>query len=241
MSLDFWQRLQVRLTAEFQAKKAALAALMQPIPATVDTVALALEQAASNRVRVMEEVARLENLQLLTQSIAIQVQVIARDAGLIPLELRLETMRNLNQLYLDYLVGLPSRLAPEQDLKLAAEQYANLRTQGSAESAVTERARLRALTRDIRVLGLEEGGRFETDVRSMQTTIDLWDAELKALRVKTETSVRCDPPIAALLAEYSVQVFPVELAQPIPTVEGVAAPDGEPGASEVTDDGHSSR
>lgn len=222
MSLEFWHRLQGRLKAEFQAKKQALAVLLQPIPATVDTAALALDQAAANRKQVLIELGRLENLQLLSQAIAHQIQRVAMEVGINSYELRLETMRNLAEVYTTHLCGLPSRLAPEQDIRLAAEQYAALRVGGSAEAAMTERARLRALTRDIRVMGAEDAGAYESSVRSSQTTIDNWDAELQSLRVSTQVQLRLDDSLAQLLVEFGVQVeevVPPPVEAPVDTAE----------------------
>lgn len=213
LSIEFWLRLQGRLTQEFDARGQALKQLLATKPATVDTLTLVLDQAARAREQAYEELNNLELLQALIQLVSTQLRYASFDAGIPEMEQRIEGMRKVIALFSETMCGLPTRIPAEEDLKHAATQMNSLRSAGTGEAVSAERQRLRAMTRDIQVMGLEEGAGYEKAVRSMQTTLDQWEADLQTRRVSTLLSVRVSEELARILASFGVSVQPIEEPQ----------------------------
>lgn len=238
-SLEFWGRLLNRLEAEFAAGDALLQSLMTPLPASVDSLPLAQAQADANRALVYEALSRLELVQVLLVAVTLGHQDKLAEVGIPQLELQLAARRQIANLFGRHMCGLPRRTLVEQDLHIANERFNALRSAGQGDSINLERQRMRAITRDILVVGQEDAAGYETATRRLQTEIDELDSELQALRVGTVLALELPDEQAAALAEFGVLVYPVR-DQELPTApagqaETISAAGAEEAETSLTD------
>ena len=204
LPLEFWTRLQHRMTAEYQAQLTRLAEMLKPTPVTVDTGEQALQRAPQARGELFGRVHELENLQLVLMILGGQLRIASFRAEIPDLEAHIYCLRSMAQLKEDFLTGLPRRAPFEQEIQVALTQYAGLRTAGTGEVILSERQRLRALTINLPPLGAEDTVEQERALRTLLTNIDQKEAELQNLKVSTLLSLRVPDDLAQLISSFGV-------------------------------------
>lgn len=230
LPLEFWTRLEVRLAAEYQAQRTRLTDAMVPIPVTVDTGVVALQQAAQARATVFNQVHELENIQMLLMVLGGQVRTVTFRAEIPDIEAHIACLRNMAELFGTALAGLPRRLPREQEINSLLAEYNALRNLGTGEITMQERKRLRDMTIQMPVVGSEDTVEHERALRTLQSTIDQKDAELQNLKVTTRMSLRVPNQLAPLVESFGVQMW--EDAHP-PALPPVAAESAEAPAPQV--------
>lgn len=224
LPLEFWTRLQVRLAAEYQAQRARLTDAMAPIPVTVDTGTIALQQAQAARAAVFAQVHELENMQLLLMIMGGQVRTATFRAEIPDLEAHITCLRNMAELFSGVLSGLPRRFPREQEVQSLLSEYHALRNLGTGEITMQERQRLRAMAIPLPVVGAEDAVEHERALRTLQSNIDQKDAELQNLKVRTLMTLRVPNELAALVQSFGVQM----LEDAEQAASGAAEPSGMP-------------
>ena len=204
LPLEFWTRLEVRLTAAYQVQRARLTEAMAPSLVTVDTGDAALKQAAPARAAIFAQVAELENMQVLLMILAGQARATAFQAEIPDLESHIACLRGMAELYSTALTALPRRLPREQEIQATLTQYNALRNAGTGEITMSERARLRAMAIELPVVGAEDTVEHERGLRALQSNIDQKDAELQNKRVTTMMSLVVPDELASLVESFGV-------------------------------------
>lgn len=216
LPLEFWLRMQARLDTEFSAQKSRLTEMLKPVPVTVDTGEHAIKQAVQTRQEVFANMQELENIQMLLMVLAGQVRLVSFRAELPDVEAHIKCLRSVAATYTDFLTGLPRRLITEQELNAAVAQYGSLRSAGSNEVAHAERQRLRAFTRDLPVVGIEDTAGYGRSVRSMYSNIDQLEANLQTLKATIQMQLTVPDNLVALVESFGVTMFAIEAPQ-LPT------------------------
>jgi hypothetical protein len=228
LPLEFWTRLEVRLTAAYQVQRARLTEGMAPTLVTVDTGDAVLKQAAQARAAIFAQVTELENMQVLLMILAGQARATAFQAEIPDLESHIACLRGMAELYSTALIGLPRRLPRETEIQSALTQYNALRNAGTGEITMSERARLRAMTIELPVVGAEDAVEHERNLRALQSTIDQKDAELQNLRVSTIMSLVVPDELAGLVESFGVPMGtiapPALPAEPVGSALALPAP-----------------
>ncbi|KVP75509.1 hypothetical protein WJ96_07320 [Burkholderia ubonensis] len=206
LPLQFWTRLQVRMADEYQAQRDRLAEALKPAPATVDTGDTNLQRSPQARAEVFSLVRELENIQSLLMILGGQVRIATFRAEILDVEAQITCLRNIAQVFEDFLCGLPRRLPLEQELQTALSQYAGLRTAGSGELILAERQRLRALTINLPVLGAEDTIEQERELRTLHSNIDQLEAELQSRKVSTLMALQVPDDLAELVTSFGVKM-----------------------------------
>lgn len=230
LPLEFWTRLEARLAADYQDQCARLRDAMLPMPVTVDTGELALQQSAAARDAVFGKVAELENMQLVLMILSGQVRKVSFRAQIPDAEAHIACLRNMAALFGEVITGLPRREPRELELRSVLTQYNALRNAGTGEITMSERARLRGMTIELPIVGMEDAVDHERALRSLQSNIDQLDAELQNLRVSTLMSLRVPPELASLVQSFGVDMWQDEAPAALPAPSDAGAPAAEQAA-----------
>lgn len=219
LPLEFWTRLEVRLASDYQAQRARLTEALVPVTATVDTGAIALTQSADARQSIFNKLRELENIQLLSMILNGQVYTATYRAEIPYRKADISLLRNFVELISSTLIGLPPRQPREQELHTLLNDYNALRNLGTGEITMQERQRLRSMTVELPVVGMEDAVEHERSLRVIQSNIDRKESELQNLMVTTLMSLRIPDELATLVSSFGVQVFPENVT---PAVEDTA-------------------
>lgn len=234
LPLEFWIRLQTRIEAEFAASRARLPELLAPSPVTIDSGELAIQHVTQNRQEFFARLSELESMQMLLMVLGGQVRIAMFRADIMTVEAHIACLRNVAEVFTEFMSNRPRRIPVEQELLAALQQYNALRSSGNNETVQAERQRLRAFTRDLQVLGAEDIYEYERVLRTLHSNIDQKEAELQNLKVTTLMQLSVPDNLEALVASFGVELFsnePALLQAPEGTdsaaLEGPQATDAE--------------
>jgi hypothetical protein len=206
-SLDFWLRMQVRLTAAFANGRQKLAEFRElSFKANIDDAELGRKRANAARADGLRLLAEVEALRVLTLGIEAQIRPVFNGAELPQLLSRMACVRDVLETYRT-VSDLPPRTPAEEDLADFERRYAALKNAGNGEAVVADRERLRSQAVSLRALGREEGVAYEEKVRHIETSLDHMVTQVQDIKTRTFLAVDVAEEAIPLLAAFGIKVY----------------------------------
>ena len=218
LSLDFCERLIARLDQDFDAKESQLAELALPREATCANYQLIAAQNEELRRSASDLMARQEDLLSVQSLIRLARDRKAFEEGLVYDEQGMRSLQRTIDMLQRHVTKLPRRQPVEQELANISDQLQQMQRAGHGENVNAERQRLRAITRNLPVMGQEDFSDVASYATRLQAIVDEGMENIRAARLgmKVRVPFPAERYVPQLLTEFGVKFEEVVEPEPAP-------------------------
>lgn len=228
--LQLFHSLQERLFAQHAEGTQRLTELLKGVEASVDNYRTILPALSRRREEAIVLLQELDARQFLIATLKAAIRRAELSVHIPDLRDRIAFYENSVSLWNDVLSGLPSRMAPEEQMEGLVTQLESLRSAGSTDTANHQRHALRAIKTEIPPLGREDLNKHRADMDQLHMTLALERAEMQRLLAQTPISLRVqNKGLAVMLEALGLEVFEVSDAPADNAAATVEAADGSNG------------